>query len=297
MTFEDFFIKKNIDLPALKQADTVLYDEFQKHYALMGEKSFDHTKKFWFNKLRKVYRLPEAASKQAQVQNAEAAAIPATEAPTVSAPTAKAKPAGFTPRFKAKETIKEEISEAKEALETHTSLEENVPSPIKPTGFKPRFKAGTTTTTTPGAETPEVETTPTEPIQQAPKPTGFKPRFKAGTTTTTTPTTETPEVETPPTEPIQQASKPTGFKPRFKAGTTGINKPEIQAADQEDTPTQQASLSNPKAEEDANNKLADDNGEDQVSKSPSSGTLGFKPRFKAGITKNKKSDGDSSSEN
>ena len=61
-TFADFFAKKKIDLSALQKAEPQLYDEFASHYALMGEKSFDHSKKFWFNKLRKSYHLVEVES-------------------------------------------------------------------------------------------------------------------------------------------------------------------------------------------------------------------------------------------
>ncbi len=60
MTFEEFFTKKKIDLDRLRQAEPSLFSEFQDHFDLMGEKSFDHTKKFWFNKLRRRYHLKEA---------------------------------------------------------------------------------------------------------------------------------------------------------------------------------------------------------------------------------------------
>ena len=59
MTFEEFFAKKKIDLEALKQADPGLYDECRSHYEQMGEKSFDHTKKYRFNKLRHAYPLAQ----------------------------------------------------------------------------------------------------------------------------------------------------------------------------------------------------------------------------------------------
>src|SRR6201986_2145646 len=52
MTFEEFFKRKKIDLLALEKAEHDLFSEFKSHYESMGEKSFDHTKKYWFNKLR-----------------------------------------------------------------------------------------------------------------------------------------------------------------------------------------------------------------------------------------------------
>ena len=59
MTFEEFFIKKKIDLVQLKSAEPGLFSEFKSHFELMGEKSFDQVKKFWFNKLRRSYHLKE----------------------------------------------------------------------------------------------------------------------------------------------------------------------------------------------------------------------------------------------
>lgn len=60
MDFEEFFRKKKIDLSALMQAEPGLYEELKKHYEQMGEKSFDHTKKFGFNKWRRLFPLHEA---------------------------------------------------------------------------------------------------------------------------------------------------------------------------------------------------------------------------------------------
>ncbi len=53
MTFEEFFVKKKIDLSSFKLAEPTLFEEFKLHYESMGAKSFDHSKKYWFNKLRK----------------------------------------------------------------------------------------------------------------------------------------------------------------------------------------------------------------------------------------------------
>jgi len=82
MTFEEFFIKKNIDLPALKAANPSLFEEFHLHFTIMGEKSFDHSKKFWFNRLRKDFKLPDLV-----------------HTPSDSIPVAK--PTDFKARFKA----------------------------------------------------------------------------------------------------------------------------------------------------------------------------------------------------
>ena len=71
LTFEEFFQKKKIDLTQLRNAEPGLFVEFSKHYPLMGEKSFDHTKKYWFNKLRRTYPL----AVKAKSHPVEAAAI------------------------------------------------------------------------------------------------------------------------------------------------------------------------------------------------------------------------------
>lgn len=55
MTFEEFFAKKKIDLSALKLTEPALFEELNSHYEQMGPKSFDHSKKYWFNKLRRKF--------------------------------------------------------------------------------------------------------------------------------------------------------------------------------------------------------------------------------------------------
>lgn len=59
MTFEEFFRKKKIDLMLLKASDPALFEELHLHYEEMGPKSFDHSKKFLFNILRRKYHLQE----------------------------------------------------------------------------------------------------------------------------------------------------------------------------------------------------------------------------------------------
>ncbi len=237
VTFEDFFAKKKIDLQALQHDNPELYMEFQQHYHAMGEKSFDHTKKFWFNRLRKSYKLnePEPSIQKTEVA-IKSTAVPAssslgfkpkfkaTTAPTIAedrsegmekeqaTPAEEHKPTGFKPRFRAGVTKTE--ATPPEDIQNTSAIEE--PS-SKPSGFKPRFKAGVTKSveqeekpqTSPDSE----QTTPTPEN----KPTGFKPRFKAGVTKM-----ETTSSESAPDVPASEepSSKPSGFKPRFKAGVT-----------------------------------------------------------------------------
>lgn len=191
LTFEEFFVKKRIDLLQLQRAQPELYEEFKTHYPLMGEKSFDHTKKYWFNRLRKDFQLSE--DKTAQM-----------------APKTANKPAGVTPRFKAKLAIQKENAGI-----------QDIPAASAPRGFKPRFKPEVTT---PQKETPQSKV-PTAESAQPTKPLGFKPRFKAGGTPTAKPTeapkgepkdSPNPDTETPsPAMP----TKPLGFKPRFKTNS------------------------------------------------------------------------------
>lgn len=64
MTFEEFFAKKRIDLELLKRADAAVFASLVKEYAAMGEKSFDHTKKYLFNNWRKKFLLVKQETSQ-----------------------------------------------------------------------------------------------------------------------------------------------------------------------------------------------------------------------------------------
>ena len=129
MTLEEFFIKKKIDLPALHAADPNLYKEFAHHFTQMGEKSFDHSKKFWFNRLRKSYLLSEPSSSAAVDVKTQQAKV--TETPLASTTTATT---GFKPRFKAK------VNEASTAADEH--IEETSPAEQIPVAKAAGFKLG-----------------------------------------------------------------------------------------------------------------------------------------------------------
>ncbi|AFD09454.1 hypothetical protein [Solitalea canadensis] len=76
MTFEEFFNKKKIDLDALKAARIELYNELKSHYEQMSEKSYDHTKKFWFNKLRLEFPLKEETKPRMEPTKTEDPVVP-----------------------------------------------------------------------------------------------------------------------------------------------------------------------------------------------------------------------------
>lgn len=304
MTFEDFFIKKRIDLRQLETAEPQLYKEFKSHFELMGEKSFDHTKKFWFNRLRRSYHLKEdtAAPQQAISTSPldENKAIAAAESPQA------VKPVGFKPRFKPGQTapIKEEGAEDKPLKEEEgsASAEQGSGKAKKPTGFKPRFKAGITNkeATSDQQEQPSSSSQNTERTEQkkniepstttestgVSRPTGFKPRFKAGVTGKTA--ADPPSQEQTPQQPEKEdkdspnASKPLGFKPRFKAGTTKTTPAEAQdpSGKEQGVQEQGFDMDKPPREEEDGTKEA-------------TKPLGFKPRFKPGAKKNDAADNDS----
>ncbi|UKJ08406.1 hypothetical protein [Solitalea lacus] len=97
MTFEEFFLKKKIDLDALRTARPEVYTELKYHYEQMSEKSFDHTKKFWFNKLRLEFSLKEESKPVPEIVEKENAS-PA-ETSTEASP---AKSGSYKPLFRKK---------------------------------------------------------------------------------------------------------------------------------------------------------------------------------------------------
>src|ERR1700761_5358253 len=174
MTFEEFFKKKRIDLAAFEKAEPVLFAEFKAHFEQMGEKSFDHTKKYWFNKLRRQYQLaPEIKTEKPHIANPLAEQT-ITESLEEMAPAPSPK-MGFTPKFKA-------ANAAKPASEEKKEEEMPAPSPAK-IGFIPKFRAANTPKSVSEEKKEDNAPAPNEPISKptentASKPTGFVPRFK-----------------------------------------------------------------------------------------------------------------------
>ena len=227
MTFEEFFTKKRIDLALLRQAKPALYEEFRDHYAQMSEKSFDHTKKYWFNRLRKEFLLEVVEPPKAAVEKppvAKAAEVSASAKPA-------AKPAGFKPRFKAGATSAPKPAETPTVAQQPAGTGKPSVAPAekpttpttKPTGFKPRFKPGVTKPAAPvasaqktvGEEPAKGPDTPKDTPEPTPaKPLGFKPRFKAGVTPPAKDAGKSEDEAAPETG----SKPPLGFKPRFKAG-------------------------------------------------------------------------------
>ena len=188
MTFEEFFIKKRIDLPAMQRAEPSLFSEFKTHFDQMGEKSFDHTKKYWFNKLRHLYHLaPEVKSEKLHIPNplAEQTITESLSETIVPKPEAKL---GFVPKFKVASIPKTPV-EQQPKEETPVAPEEISPEdppiaiPAPKLGFVPKFKAASAPKP-PAEENKEEEELPVkeEPLPEkspespAPKP-AYNPRF------------------------------------------------------------------------------------------------------------------------
>jgi hypothetical protein len=172
LTFDEFFKKKRIDLLALEQGEPALFSEFKTHFGQMGEKSFDHTKKYWFNKVRRQFPLaPEIKAEKATIENQLAEqtiteSLIQTVAPTPSK-------VGFTPRFKAGSIPKATTPEEKK--EEQVPAESAAPPTLK-VGFKPRFKAANTPK--PGAFDQVKKEEATIPIdEETEAKTAYKPRF------------------------------------------------------------------------------------------------------------------------
>jgi hypothetical protein len=187
MTFDEFFKKKRIDLRALKVAQPGLFAEFKTHYELMGEKSFDHTKKYWFNKLRHQYHfLPEEKTEKPPIANPLAEQTIAES--HIEAEQVKATPKqGFVPRFRAANVAKPAAETNQEIKETPESEAPTISHPVEPPvakpGFRPRFKAANMAKPV----APEVKKEEEVPVGSStvneqlpeisgPKP-GYKPRF------------------------------------------------------------------------------------------------------------------------
>ncbi len=176
MTFEEFFKKKRIELAAFEKGGPALFFEFKTHYQQMGEKSFDHTKKYWFNKLRREYPLPaEVKTEKPKIENpiAEQTITESLVEAVTPPPVAKT---GFVPRFKAS-NVPPPL-----AINTDLPITENLPPTVKiedalntepKTGYQPRFKMKQA----PEAPVKPIEEEKPEQEEQVSAKPAYKPRF------------------------------------------------------------------------------------------------------------------------
>ncbi len=227
MTFEEFLVKKKIDLAQFKSAEPVLFSEFQSHYQQMGAKSFDHTKKFLFNKLRRAYHLKEEPKPAVLSQSPEENKI-ASQAEPLLSPTIEA--TVYTPRFRAGGTAK-----PAPATEKPDASSSDKPaytprfkaSPSKSPENKTEPEASSPPTSDPGLPT-SVLRLPTSDLIPQPSPTdqpkpAYVPRFKAKSTIKedSQPVPSPPPTSDlrPPTSEPSDKPKP-AYVPRFKPAIT-----------------------------------------------------------------------------
>jgi hypothetical protein len=140
MTFEEFFKKKRIDLAALEQGEATLFSEFKTNYEQVGEKSFDHTKKYWFNKLRRQFPLAiEVKTEKAHIANplAEQTITESLSETSIENPSPKL---GFVPKFRTGNMPKSVVipEEKTEEISNTTTEKPGEGVEVKP-AYKPRF--------------------------------------------------------------------------------------------------------------------------------------------------------------
>ncbi|HEY1010632.1 MAG: hypothetical protein ACO1NS_09715 [Daejeonella sp.] len=270
MTFEEFFIKKKIDLAQLKAAEPGLYSEFESHYRQMGEKSFDHSKKFLFNKLRRVYHTKEEPK---PVPPAEVTKVNelASQAEPLLSPSVEA--TVYTPRFKP--------AAIKPPPTTQQENPESIQSEETKPAFKPRFKPRLTSSAP--SEVTEDKYVKEEKTETKTNKPAYKPRFKAAVAA---PRENDPEIKE--AAPAEQA-KP-AFKPRFKPGITNAPPVPPASAPKELNPEDQQKQEEENS--DANSRASDSG--DPVSETAAQAVIetkpAYKPRFKPSITKPKNED-------
>jgi hypothetical protein len=187
MTFEEFLIKKRIDPVKLKAKEQSFFSEFESHFLQMGEKSFDHSKKFWFNKLRRTYHLKE-------------------EIKIVDTPDDSHEKLSTEPSFKEKPIYKSRFSAAKTQQNDLITQEKESNPPPK---YIPRFKAAVN----PSEQNLAAEIEKNVELEQKVIPV-YKPRFKP----------KIEEIEEKKSEiqgeSASDSNTKSAYKPRFKPGIT-----------------------------------------------------------------------------
>ncbi|RKR82480.1 hypothetical protein BDD43_2663 [Mucilaginibacter gracilis] len=214
MTFQEFFKKKKINLDLLKAAEPALFAEFELHYGQMGEKSFDHTKKYWFNTLRRKYHSPdEPKVDKVPIEN-RLAEQTVVEAITDEPQTVAAPKLGFKPKFKTGASAPENVPPVAEEI---TGQESGAEAAAPKLGFKPKFKSAASALQNEPPVAQEI-TGPASGTEPAAPKLGFKPKFKSATPAQTTPVEPltTPESNTEPPASTVALPPKLGFKPKFK---------------------------------------------------------------------------------
>jgi hypothetical protein len=189
MTFEEFLIKKKIDPVQLQAKEQSFFSEFESHFLQMGEKSFDHSKKFWFNKLRRTYHLKEEIkivetpvivqeklsseplNQEKPIYKSRFNAAKTQQTESITQETESNSPPKYIPRFKAAVDAPEQNLAAE--IDKSVELEEKV-IPV----YKPKFKSKIAEIE---EKQSEIQGESAPDLNSNPK-SAYKPRFKPGIT-------------------------------------------------------------------------------------------------------------------
>lgn len=127
----------------MQKAEPSLFSEFKTHFEQMGEKSFDHTKKYWFNKLRHLYHLAAEIKIEKPAIPNPLAEQTVTESLDEMAEVKPVPKVGFVPRFKAsnipKPAVEQEKKEEKPAAPPEPVPDNPPETPSAKPAYKPRF--------------------------------------------------------------------------------------------------------------------------------------------------------------
>ena len=286
MTFEEFFKKKRIDLAAFKAGEPALFSEFNIHFEEMGEKSFDHTKKYWFNKLRHLYHLaPELKPEKVIIENklAEQTIVDNLTEPTPPPSV------GFKPRFKPGMVSKpaQPLSDVKDPAPTQSAtatpeVNEAAAQKDQEPDFQQQKEAmqQMADTTPRSTADDEAQVAAADNVQKA----GYKPRFNMKTVASK-PVTDTESAAAPVESKL--ADTPTPLPTTENAGTKPAYKPRfsMKAVAPKADETIPPSLEENVAVPDNTNSAV----EPAAAAAPPK-PVGFKPRFNAKNIKPKPSD-------
>jgi hypothetical protein len=322
MTFEEFFNKKRIDLAALKAGEPGLFAEFEKHFAQMGAKSFDHTKKYWFNKLRLQYHLAVAQKPQKIHLENQLAEQTIIETLTEKIPPPSV---GFKPKFKASTgasdtknppradsaTITPEVNEAadthdqsppfqqqKAAMQvmadatprtTDDTSEEKATSSIPKQGFKPRFNmkmTGGGAPQTKDFEKVDESENKDSKAESTPEVTESKPGFKPRFVAPKSDNVEKTEAQPAKTEDMRAETAPAEGEQTPEVSKPGF-KPRFNMKMAKPQPTEDEPERLTGAEQSVEGSALPEQDVPAAEEVPSAPKVGFKPRFNAKTTKPK----------
>jgi hypothetical protein len=79
VNFEAYLTSKKIDSAALKKADPVLWESWQKEFELLHPNSFTAQKLYLINPLRRKFQLKDAIVETAEVPSGTTASAPAAK--------------------------------------------------------------------------------------------------------------------------------------------------------------------------------------------------------------------------